>query len=240
MRWLLSRTTANRLRADPSQQFALRVRNKAVRIAASLRIRATDTVPLTRVGSAYGGWWVPKSTLRDGAIIYCAGAGEDITFDLAMHDAGCLVRTFDPTPRAIAHVENVAPSSDRFAFLPIGLWIEDRDLRFYAPSVNGFVSHSAVNLHGTSEYFTAPVKTLASLMHTFGDDEIDVLKMDIEGAEVAVIHALIDDGTLPPVLCVEFDQPQPLKNVRTAVQQLADAGARLVKVEGWNYTFVQC
>lgn len=182
---------------------------------------------------------MPEWTLRDGAIIYCAGAGEDITFDLAMHEAGCIVRTFDPTPRAISHVEDFAPASDRFAFLPVGLWTEDRDLRFYTPPVEGFVSHSAVNLHGTSEYFTAPVKTLASLMYSFGDDHIDVLKMDIEGAEMAVISGLIGDGTLPPVLCVEFDQPQPLKEIRSAVRQLADAGARLVKVDRWNYTFVR-
>jgi FkbM family methyltransferase len=193
---------------------------------------------LVRVGSEFGGWWVPRSSMGPGVVVYCAGAGEDISFDLRMHDAGCIVRTFDPTPRALTHVSAVAPASDRFSFLPYGLWDEDTELDFYAPAVTGYVSHSAVNLHRTTDSFKAPVRSLRSLMHEFDDTRIDVLKMDIEGAELAVIDSLIREGPSPAVVCVEFDQPQPLRGIVRSAKRMMQAGYRLAKIERWNFTFL--
>lgn len=201
-------------------------------------LRPRAELDLVRVGGTYGGWWIPRRSLKPGAVIYCAGAGEDISFDLEMHGAGCVVRTFDPTPRAIAYVEANAPKDSRFSFLPLGLWHEDTEMRFYEPSVAGFVSHSAVNLYKTDRFFVAPVRCLQSLMREFGDDHIDVLKMDIEGAEVPILHALMESGSLPPVICVEFDQPQSMARIVRCVRAVRSAGYRLAKMEHWNLTFV--
>ncbi len=218
----------------------VRARNLARRIVARLAMptvrRDTDVV---RLGSVYGGWWVRRSSVFAGSVAYCVGAGEDITFDIALHESGCVVRVFDPTPRAIAHVEATMPRSDRFTFRPVGLWSEDTEMRFYAPANSGFVSHSAVNLYGTAEYFTAPVRTLRSLMHEFGDTNLDLLKIDIEGAEIAVIESLLANGPLPIVLCVEFDQPQSIRRIIRTARRLTRAGYSLAKVDHWNYTFVR-
>ena len=45
--------------------------------------------------------------------------GEDISFDLALHDREMRVVTIDPMPRAVSYVEAVAPQSDRFPFVPV-------------------------------------------------------------------------------------------------------------------------
>lgn len=121
-------------------------------------LRPVGRADLVRIGSEYGGWWIPKDLAAPGTVAYCAGAGEDITFDLALVERGCQVTTFDPTPRAIAHVEANAPSGNDFRFVPVGWWNEDTILRFYAPRIPQHVSHSAVNLQGTTDFFTAPVK----------------------------------------------------------------------------------
>jgi FkbM family methyltransferase len=170
-------------------------------------------------------------------VAYCAGAGEDITFDLALHQHGCHVTTFDPTPRAIRHAAAHAPNDDRFRFEPVGWWDEETDLRFYAPRDPTHVSHSAVNLQGTHNYFTAHVKPVHKLMSELGDDHVDILKMDIEGAEYRVLDALLADGPRPSVLCVEFDQPQPLRRTLGAIRKLRNANYHLDKIEGGNYTF---
>ena len=137
--------------------LSLRVRNRAMRMIAALSTPTSRTgIALVRLGSEYGGWWVPRDCLAPGTVAYCVGAGEDITFDLALHEAGCVVRVFDPTPRAISYVEARMPNSDHFTFRPVGLWRENTELRFYAPATAGFVSHSVVNLYGTTSYFTAP------------------------------------------------------------------------------------
>lgn len=152
---------------------------------------------------------------------------------------GCRVTTFDPTPRAIAHVKAVAPSDDRFRFLPVGWWSQKDTLRFYAPRDPAHVSHSALNLQATQDYFEAPVNTVAALMRELGDTRIDLIKMDIEGAEYEVIDSLLRDGPLPRTLCVEFDQPQPLRRTVEAVARLRAAGYDLVKMDRWNYTFAR-
>src|SRR5271156_28936 len=201
-------------------------------------LRPSTPAGLVRLGTALGGWWLPEFILRPGAVAYCVGAGEDISFDLALHDRGMRVVTIDPTPRAVSHVKAVAPKSDRFAFVPVGLWDTASELRFYYPRDPAIAACSILNLHDTSEYFTAKVDTLRKLMDDLGDNHIDVLKLDIEGAEHRVIESFIADGLRPVVLCVEFDQPVPLRSVLRSIRLLQQSGYRLLRIEGWNYTFV--
>lgn len=215
----------------------VRVRNAIARRVVARRLTCTPRSDLCRLGSPGAGWWVPDSALKPGAVAYCAGAGEDITFDLALLERRCRVTTFDPTPRAIAHVRRVAPADPDFRFEPVGWWDADEDIRFYAPRDSAHVSHSALNLQRTSDFFTAPVRRVDHLMADLGDDHVDLIKMDIEGAELRVIPALIAHGPLPEVLCVEFDQPQPLRALLDTVRALRDAGYDLNKIERWNFTF---
>ncbi len=215
----------------------LRVRNAVARRVVKRRLTCTPRADLCRLGSPGAGWWVPESSIKPGAVAYCAGAGEDITFDLALLDRGCRVTTFDPTPRAIEHVRRSAPVEPGFRFEPVGWWDADDEIRFYAPRNSSHVSHSALNLQGTSEFFTAPVRRVDHLMAELGDDHVDLIKMDIEGAELRVIPALLRHGPLPDVLCVEFDQPQPLRSLVETVRALQDAGYDLNEIERWNFTF---
>jgi FkbM family methyltransferase len=216
-----------------------KMRNRALSKALSALLRPTLQPGLIRLGSGYGGWWVPHDAVGPGTVAYCAGAGEDITFDLAVHERGGQVTTFDPTPRAVAYVEQVAPESSRFRFVPLGWGRQEGEVRFYAPRDPAHVSHSTVNLQGTSEFFTARVKPVRSFMTDLGDEKVDLIKMDIEGAEYDVLDTLLQVGPRPRVLCVEFDQPQPLRRTLAAVRSLRNAGYMLAKVEQWNCTFVQ-
>jgi FkbM family methyltransferase len=148
------------------------------------------------------------------------------------------VVTVDPTPRAESHVKAVAPQSDRFAFVPVGLCDTAAELRFYYPRDPAHVACSILNLQRSSEYFTAKVDTLRKLMDDLGDNHIDVLRVDIEGAEHRVIESFIADGVRPVVVCVEFDQPVPLRTIVRSIRLLQQSGYRLVRIEDWNYTFV--
>jgi FkbM family methyltransferase len=195
---------------------------------------------LEKIGSGYGGWIVPTAAVRSTWTCYCAGVGEDITFDLGLIERfGCTVFAFDPTPRAVAHVAAVAGGEPRFRFLPVGLWSEDTTLRFFAPRNPAHVSHSVVNLQRTKDFFDAPCRSLASLMTELGHEEIGLLKLDIEGAEHEVVRSMLERGIRPTVVCMEIDQPvKPLAFWRT-VRRMRRAGYALVAVDSWNLTFVQ-
>jgi FkbM family methyltransferase len=193
---------------------------------------------LEKLGSDAGGWWVPVSHIRPDWTCYLAGVGEDITFDLAlMRRSQCDVYAFDPTPRAIAHVRENAGNLPQYHFLPYGLWSEETELHFYAPKDEHHVSHSVVNRQHTNEYFAATVKSIAFIMAELGHKKIDLLKLDIEGAEWRVLSSIVGSDIRPRVICVEFDRPPVLAEALKTLRWVW-AHYRLVHVDGKNFTFV--
>jgi FkbM family methyltransferase len=201
---------------------------------------------MKRYGSSYGGWSIPSRLLNAQSICYCVGCGEDITFDLALIETfGCRVFAFDPTPRAVQYVADKAANVDSYIFSDIGLWNDDTELRFFVPKDPAHVSHSALNLQKTERYFEAQVRRLGGIMAANGHEWLDLLKLDIEGAEYAVLNSIIEDKLSIRILCVEYDEFfQPLDGgfkvrIRSSVEALLDAGFIMVSSEGnGNYTFV--
>lgn len=199
---------------------------------------------LERLGSDYGGWYVPTSELGPNSIVYSAGIGQDISFDKALiMNCHCVVHGFDPTPAAIDFVEKQFAErllSLQFCFEPVGLWDAETTLQFFAPKTRGWVgSYSALNLQGTEEResILVPVKRLSTLMRENGHSHIDLLKMDIEGAEYRVIDEIIEKKIPVHWLCIEFDQPVPFWTTNRALQRLKEAGYQLCKVDRWNFVF---
>jgi hypothetical protein len=93
-------------------------------------------IPIQRLGSVDCGWIIPCELPVEGDVCFCFGAGEDISFDVALHQSRrCNVHTFDPTPRAIAHYASL-PSAERDAvsFHSVGIWTENRTMQFFAPA----------------------------------------------------------------------------------------------------------
>lgn len=234
------------------------------------RTRLLPPGELLRLGTVYGGWIIPKDHgLAADSLCYCAGAGEDISFECALVERfGCRVRVIDPTPRAVQHFRDLERAIrsgkrfsvnnsrsdfysiteahlDRLSFLPVGLANQDAELKFYLPRNLAHVSCSVVNLQKTDRYFTAPCFRLSSIMRQHGDRAIDLLKIDIEGAEYGVIEDLAASESLPRLLLVEFDEAHtPLddkapERINTHIALLARSGMRCVAVEGSNATFVK-
>ncbi len=213
------------------------LRNRITRLAIRFRLPIEERADLMRLGSGYGGWWVPEGLIRSGGIAYCAGVGNDITFDLELIERhGFEVWAFDPTPSVIDAVSGWE-TPPGWHFEPLGLWDSVDRIRFYLPTAPGMGSVSATNALGRDEFVEAPVETLDAIMRRLGHDHIDLLKMDIEGAEGPVLRAMIAADILPTVLCVEFDQPEAPWRVAQRIRVLLDAGYVLHKAETWNFTF---
>jgi FkbM family methyltransferase len=225
---------------------------------------------LLRLGTAYGGWIIPAdSGLSSDSVCYSVGAGEDISFDCALIERfHCQVRVIDPTPRAIKHFDRLRETviaGDRFpinnsdsdyysitsadieklSLLPVGLADQDTELRFFFPKNPAHVSCSTVNLQKTEKYFTAQCQRLTTIMKQMGDSSIDLLKMDIDGGEYAVIRDVVNTNILPRILLVEFDEAHtPLDDkagsrIIEHIDMLIHAGMNCITVEGSNATFVR-
>ena len=155
-------------------------------------IKIQPRTDLIKIGSDYGGWVVPQTLLNQDSICYCGGCGEDISFDLGLIERfNCQVYGFDPTPRAIAYVNDKIQGVDAYHFFPLGLWNQKDTLKFYVPQNESHVSHSLVNLQKTEDYLEVEVERLRVLMERCGHSQLTLLKIDIEGAEYEVLKTIL-------------------------------------------------
>lgn len=236
----------------PSPILRNRILNKLIRImhrGAPHRLFKkygnSDGPTLQRFGSNYGGWYVP-SEIPSNWIIYSLGIGQDASFDRALiENFGVVIHGFDPTPTAVSYVKERRTTepilTDHFQFTPVGIWDSDTTLRFFEPKARGWVgSYSALNLQGTDHYIEVPCRSLSTLMVERNHNHIDLLKMDIEGAEYRVIGHVLDNAITIHWLCVEFDQPVPLATTQKMITRLIGHGFILRHVDLWNFTFENC
>lgn len=201
-------------------------------------VRTRPRPGMVRLGSEYGGWSVDPSLLQPGDVAYCAGVGEDITFDQELiKQFGVEVHAFDPTPRAISYVRAQEPDPC-FVFHPVGVWSGPTTLRFYAPRDPSHVSHSVTNIQRTSSFFTAPCDSVPSLMQSLDHRTVALLKLDVEGAEHEALGPVLSLDQRIKTICVEFDQPSPVRMVLRTCRRLRRAGYTLVARQGWDCTFV--
>jgi FkbM family methyltransferase len=201
-------------------------------------VAPVECVELIGLGSDYGGHAVPRTVVGRDSIVYSAGVGNDITFDLALIEHfGCTVHAFDPTPSAARHVERAASEESRFRFHPWAIWSSDTELQLYAPDYSDS-NYSAINLHRKTEFFTASARSLFSVMAELKHERLDLLKLDIEGAEYEVISSMIADRIPVTALCVEFHKNPSIKDMKLSIVALRAAGFVPVHVDGFDVTLV--
>lgn len=232
------------------QKIGFRISDRACRLFDYdwiTRVKIAKRNDLRLIGEKYGGWVVPTDLIDEHSICYCVGCGEDISFDLGLIERfNCEVYAFDPTPRAIAFVNEVAGENPNYHFFDVGLWDKEDTLKFYEPDNPKHVSYSLLNLQKTETYINVKVKRLKGIMEENDHEKITLLKLDIEGAEYKVVQTIIEDNVDVNVICIEYDEIfQPLdkdfrKRVKASIFSLVSAGYSLVHAQGkGNYTFVK-
>jgi hypothetical protein len=232
---------------------------------------------LRRFGSEYGGRYYPENLegLNNDSIVYCVGAGEDITHDIEIAwELGSNVYIFDPTPRAVQHVKFVCDVLDgkknpiinknfgggdelywdrillhkidtsKIIFRDWGLGTKCGNFKFYEPKKKHYVSHSLVHGMKGNNYINVKVKDLKTIMQEFGHDNIDLLKLDIEGIECDVIDDMLDKSIFPKYISIDFDLGWTGgKNVRDkqrcfdTIDRLLENGYEIIHSKGPDYSF---
>ena len=158
-----------------------------------------------RFGSDYGGYRLDPSLVRRDSVVYSIGIGEDISFDLSLIARfGLDIEAFDPTPKVAAWLatQSLPP---QFHFHDVGIAGHDGPETFYLPPRTDWVSHSVVSTRQFArDSVRFPVMRLSTAMQLQNHDRIDVLKMDIEGAEYAVIEEIVREKIPVTQLLLEF------------------------------------
>jgi FkbM family methyltransferase len=189
---------------------------------------------LRRIGSDYGGYLVDPSLISPDPVVYSLGVGEDISFDLSLIEHyGCTVHAFDPTPKVKDWIESQHLPA-RFCFQGIGIADFDGETDFYLPPMTDFISHSLIRARQYSpDSIRVPVTKLSTAMKCLGHSRIDVLKMDIEGAEYAVLTDVMRDNIDVGQILVEFHHRLSSVGVdktRSVLSSLNDYGMKICYV----------
>jgi|SRR5437867_597328 len=194
------------------------------------------------LGSEHARWCVCPTQLTPQSIVYSFGVGEEISFDLeVICQFGVCVHAFDPTPRSIQWVRTQAVPAE-FVFHEYGVADFDGICQFTPPENPGYVSHSMIRKNDSRRAIQAPVHRLATIIQELGHDHIDVLKMDIEGAEYGVIADLLSCNIRVDQLLVEFHHRWPevgVQKTKQAIRELNRAGYRIFYISptGEEYSF---
>jgi FkbM family methyltransferase len=168
----------------------------------------TDLNGLTRECTKYGGWWYDSRKLHDNAVIYSFGLGEDTSWDEALIRRGASVHGFDPTPKSTVYVEEreeLKNGPGKFYHTKEGLWTEDTTLQFTLPDNPEHASLRAREHDSSQGTVTLKVNTLSNFLAANGHSKIDILKIDVEGAEYDFLDQLLNTNYFPfEQLLVEF------------------------------------
>jgi FkbM family methyltransferase len=210
-----------------------------------LRFRTDVTCPTLFLGSTYGGWSVYPGGLSRDSVVYSFGIGEDITFDLALIERfGARVYAFDPTPRSIAWLKT-QPLPEQFTYHEYGIAAFDGAASFYPPENPANVSHRLLyQEHTAGRAISAQFHRFETIRRTLGHRTIDLLKMDIEGAEYEVLEDIAAHAADVPQILVEFHhrfEADGVAKTERAVELLRRKGYRIFAISRTHeeYSFVR-
>ncbi|MFA7172600.1 MAG: FkbM family methyltransferase [Kiritimatiellia bacterium] len=202
-------------------------------------------LPSERVGSDYGGWSVVLDEINAKSIVYSFGVGEDVSFDVELIDKfNLVVHAFDPTPKSIKWVSEQNMKSN-FIMHNYGIASFNGYVDFSPPENPQHVSYTMLNRPSTSERaISLPVKKLSSIMAELGHHEIDILKLDIEGAEYDVIADLKASKIFPGQILIEFHHRFPgvgAAKTKKAIKLIKSMGYKLffISLSNEEYSFIR-
>lgn len=189
-------------------------------VGRELDVRVDAEVPVLALGSAGRRSVCYPRPLGPRSVVYSLCAGDPPSFELG------LVETFGLTVHAF---EARSRSAGAARSLPAGIVMSHLDLAGPGDEVPSSEGHGAVGGPRSRDWFAAPGR-LRSLLEDRGHSHVDLLKLDVGGAE----HAVFDDvlrsrlDVRQILVALHHREDLGLKPARRALQALREAGYRVV------------
>jgi FkbM family methyltransferase len=187
-------------------------------------------------------WTISPHGLGPSSRVLCAGAGHDISFELALWKKfSCPVYLMDPSPTGKKTWADSRHFAEGITFLPFALSDRDGDIPLGEPLDP--VEGSYRTLPGNNGLqLRVPARGITSLLLELGWSHIDLLKLDIEGGEFCVLDSLLKSKIPVRQICVELHHGKGFstqgKDSVRLILQLLSHGFSLVHRLHWDHTFV--
>lgn len=191
-------------------------------------------------------WTICTRGLGPHSVVYSAGVGKDISFEHALADKfGVKLILLDPSPTGLETMELNENHRPEFEFLPIGLAGKSGVLSLAPPGnpeEGSWMMGSLGDPTIDDNRITVPCETVQDLMMRFGHNKIDLIKMDIEGAEFEVLDSILESGVEIGQIAVEYHNAV-LEGVSRdstigSLWKLWRRGYRIINKGGSNHTLL--
>lgn len=187
-------------------------------------------------------WNIDVSDLNSNSIVYSGGVGKDITFELDLVKIfDCSIFLFDPTPTAHSTIRRRSPLPLKINYFNLGLNGHDANVKFRKPEnieEGSYTINFVADEQNTDEY---ECKSISSLFKLNNHRSIDILKIDIEGFEYAVLDDILKNSLRIKQICVEFHEfgnRKYKKLKKHFVKKLKNEGYKLIFKDMNDYTFL--
>lgn len=190
------------------EEVLLRIMEKVYKIWAYHIHRANGTlINLGGKSDVYGVYTV-LDCIPVNACIVSAGLGTNTNFeeDVIKKYTDADVYSFDPTPKSIEYLKTRnLYKEERFHFFPCGISKTDGQEIFYLPADDTAVSCSTIkNMYSSKENIVVEMRSFQSVLGIIQVKRIDILKLDIEGTEFAIIEDILNSDVEIKQICLEI------------------------------------
>jgi len=152
--------------------------------------------------------------LDSNSVIYSFGVGDSVDFELELIEmVKAVIHAFDPTPYTLEWIETIE-TPGQLKFHPWAVAGEDGELKLF-PRLKKRGKRSKVMWTTDEEQadreraVTVPAYSIPSLMKKLGHDRIDLVKMDVEGAEYDALSTMLNSNVYPGQILIEFHHRFP-------------------------------
>jgi FkbM family methyltransferase len=211
---------------------------------------------LSRLGTDYGGWWIPSFASGDqgSKVLLSVGLGYDVSFDSELVSRGFRVIGLDQQSECVEYAKTKV-SSEQATFLCRGLGVESGLKRFYAPRNPSHDSWSMTNAQNTSVeksklFNVISFRELCGQFPEITNSSFSMLKMDVEGAELPILSSIYRDLNFD-FIGVEMDclilipflniatRIRKVFEVRKLITSLESQGYKLILLDNFNFFFTK-
>jgi FkbM family methyltransferase len=190
------------------------------------RVPLRDAAGIVQLGNPhYGSWVIPGAVIEPSWICYSVGAGGNVEFDLDLVERyGVRLRSFDAVADYVQQAEQSAADEPRFSAHHAAIAAVDGPVRMQVTHDPQSRSVSPAGLYESNRFVELPGRSLRSLMQELGDERIDLLKLDIEGGEYALLPALDLRSLGVKVFATQLHHTGSVQDARSLIAGLADQG----------------
>jgi len=217
------------------------------------------SLDLTRLGTDYGGWFIPENILHaidKKKVLVSGGLGHDVSFDKILLENGFEIIGLDPLSECCDFARKELGDSKSVFIIEKGLWTNSGNIDFFPPKNKTHDSWSITNTQSAlpQEATTFKVISLTDLIREYpsiGNSDFSMLKLDIEGAESEIMKKLftsdykfdfvgieMDFLSLIPFLAIKR-RLRAIINARQNMKIFQSAGYIFVLKENFNFFWIK-